>query len=302
MDVSVIIVNYNTCQMTVNCINSIFEKTLGLDFEVILIDNASTDDSKKQFEQDSRIRYIYSFENMGFGRANNVGMMLAHGEYILLLNNDTLLLNNAIKSFVDFSKCHCKDAFYGCWLQNEGGNFIHSCAQIPTVRSRLISALNSYRHRFNKKYEFFPENIQYSSKEIKEVGYITGADLFFHRSIYEKTGGFDHRFFMYYEESDWQLRAQKIGIKAFCVNGPQIIHFEGGSQKKTSSGWNINKFRYSMQSQCFYIKKNYGKVKYFIFRFCYALLYMPIMILGKHNTIKEKIQLLQILLSYNKII
>src|SRR3712207_2177399 len=104
MDVSIIIVNYNTCQLISNCIDTIFQNTDGISFEIIVIDNASCDASKSKFENDARINYVYSYENMGFGRANNVGMMLAKGEYIFLLNSDTLLINNAIKFFYDYAK------------------------------------------------------------------------------------------------------------------------------------------------------------------------------------------------------
>ena len=89
MDVSIIIVNYNTCQMTKECIDSVFERTFGLDFEIILVDNGSTDGSKSQFEKDSRITYVYSEFNLGFGCANNLGYKFAKGDYVFLLNSDT---------------------------------------------------------------------------------------------------------------------------------------------------------------------------------------------------------------------
>ena len=96
MDVSIIIVNYNTLKVTAQCLDSIFRLTYGLSFEVILVDNASTDGSKEIFSQDKRIKYIYSDRNLGFGRANNLGFQTAAGEYIFLLNSDTILLNNAV--------------------------------------------------------------------------------------------------------------------------------------------------------------------------------------------------------------
>lgn len=93
MDVSIIIVNYNTKALTSQCINSIYEKTQGISFEVILVDNASIDGSKEHFQSDSRVRYIYSEENLGFGRANNLGVSVASGQNILFLNPDTVLIN-----------------------------------------------------------------------------------------------------------------------------------------------------------------------------------------------------------------
>ena len=101
MDVSIIIVNYNTKELTAACINSIFQYTEGVEFEVILVDNASTDGSREFFRKDTRIILIESEINLGFGRANNLGYEYSHGKYVFLLNSDTYLLNNAVKIFYD---------------------------------------------------------------------------------------------------------------------------------------------------------------------------------------------------------
>ena len=97
MDVSVIIVNYNTIELTLNCINSIFTHTLGIDFEVIVVDNNSDDGSGEILRLDKRIVFIQNLANEGFGSANNIGYQYAKGKYLFLLNSDTILLNNAIK-------------------------------------------------------------------------------------------------------------------------------------------------------------------------------------------------------------
>ena len=104
LDVSIIIINYNTCKMTCECIDSIVEKTHGISYEIILVDNASTDGSKEFFEKDERIAYIYSERNGGFGYGNNLGMKVAKGKYFFLLNSDTLLVNNAVKEFFDYAE------------------------------------------------------------------------------------------------------------------------------------------------------------------------------------------------------
>ena len=102
MDVSVIIVNYNTLGLTSDCIESIIAQTSTVEYEIILVDNASTDGSKEVFAQDKRIKYIYSDRNLGFGRANNLGIREAKGRYLFFLNSDTILLNNAVKLFFDY--------------------------------------------------------------------------------------------------------------------------------------------------------------------------------------------------------
>lgn len=139
MDVSVILVNYNTLHLTKDCIDSIFEKTQGISFEIILVDNDSQDGSQKYFSEDKRIVFLESGGNIGFGRANNLGLKKATGKYIFFLNTDTLLVNNAIKCFFDYCEGHSHDMLggIGCLLQDKEGNTIHSFAHFPTLTSNL---------------------------------------------------------------------------------------------------------------------------------------------------------------------
>ena len=281
MEVSVIIVNYNTCQMTSECIDSIYEQTKDVSFEIILIDNASTDGSKTHFEKDERIRYVYSYENMGFGRANNVGMMLARGEYLFLLNSDTLLVNNAIKLFYEYAKGHDEKAFYGCWLEDKEGRSTLSAENMITVGGLLKKVFGFYWKGIRRQEYSF----NHLEDGCKKVGYVTGADMFFHRGIYELTGGFDHVFFMYYEEVDWQLRASKLGVASYLINGPRIIHLCGASQIKQSV-FNPNKFRIMFKSEYYYVKKNYNRFQYLVFRLLNPILYIPIFLFARSASIK----------------
>ena len=123
IDVSVIIVNYNTLELTKACIDSVFEKTHCISFEVILIDNASHDGSREYFGHDKRITYIYSEKNGGFGYGNNLGMKVAKGKYFFLLNSDTLLINNAIYEFFKFAENHDPKTVYGSWLVGDDGSY-----------------------------------------------------------------------------------------------------------------------------------------------------------------------------------
>lgn len=286
MDVSIIIVNYNTLDLTKQCIDSVFEKTKDLEFEVILVDNASTDGSKEYFEHDERIKYIYSWENLGFGRANNVGMMLAKGEYLFLLNSDTLLLNDAVQQFYNYALNHEAKAFYGCWLENAEGQWIHSCRrELPSIRTQLKEQLKLYsnllNHRKIELEEFFCQD------KCTEVGYVTGADMFFHRSVYEETGGFDHNFFLYFEESDWQRTCRKMGIKSYVIHGPRIVHYHGGSQG-TKKKVNVASIQRLYHSCCYYIRKDSSRLKYTIFRILNVLLELPIVFLG-HSSSRDTI-------------
>ena len=138
MDVSVIIVNYNTKDLTKQCIDSIFEHTSDVTFEVLLVDNASTDGSVELFEKDTRIRFLESGCNLGFGKANNLGAQNAEGKYLLLLNSDTILLNNAIKLFFDKMESVGQEVgCMGCLLQDAHRQYMHSYAELPNVKNML---------------------------------------------------------------------------------------------------------------------------------------------------------------------
>ena len=126
IDVSIIIVNYNTPELTENCINSIISQTQGICYEIIVIDNASTDNSNLILSSDRRINFIQSSKNGGFGYGNNLGMKIAKGNYFMLLNSDTLLQNNAVFEFYKFAATYGGKYIYGCYLQDNLGNYANS--------------------------------------------------------------------------------------------------------------------------------------------------------------------------------
>lgn len=226
MDVSIIIVNYNTASVTLNCINSVFEKTEGIDFEVILIDNASTDGSKEVFEADARIKYIYNKQNLGFGQANNKGISIAKGRNILFLNPDTLLLNNAVKILSDYLDNHAKTGACGGNLYDERMRSTHSYFMIlPSImwELNLLSKSSLEKVIWGKSSQFN------HSQFPKKVGYICGADLMVKSDVLKQTGAFSPSFFMYFEETELSYRIKKAGYTIFSVPDAKIQHLEGKS-------------------------------------------------------------------------
>lgn len=220
VDVSVIIVNYNTCSLTAACIDSVFAKTKDLDFEIILVDNASGDGSKEFFENDKRIKYIYLEKNIGFGRANNIGYEHSSGKYIFLLNSDTYLLNNALKLFFDKMENTEGDvACMGTLLQNLEGEIIHSYGRFITVGPLLKELIAG------KPYDRYdPEEWKSDGADFFKVDYVTGADLFIRRSVIERCGFFDPDFFMYYEDAELQARFSRSGFYSYIFSPPKIVH------------------------------------------------------------------------------
>ncbi len=232
MDVSVIIVNYNTLKLTKNTIDSVIEKTKGINCEIILVDNASTDGSLEFFEKEysNSINFIKNSENLGFGRANNKGIEIAKGKYIFLLNSDTLLINNAIKLLFDFMEENSNCGACGGNLFNIDLNPVHSfIAEKPYISLKTefnvyLNFIQKLRYRILKKRNDF----NYKSKPI-EVGCITGADLMIRKEILDRIGYFDEDFFMYSEECELEYRIAKQGYKIISVPTAKIIHLEGKS-------------------------------------------------------------------------
>lgn len=238
MDVSIIIVNYNTKELTKSCIDSIFEKTIGVTFEVILVDNASKDGSVEFFKKDDRIRFVESGYNLGFGKANNLGAQNAEGKYLFLLNSDTKLLNNAIKLFFDKMESVGQEVgCLGCLLQDAQCQYVHSYAELPNVENML--GILVWKQLFSllglKAWGMDAIENRKENSSFFQVGYVTGADLFIRRRVFESCGLFDPDFFMYYEDSELQSRYAKQGFFSYIYDAPQIVHLEGHSSKKGSS-------------------------------------------------------------------
>lgn len=226
VDVSIIIVNYNTFRLTLNCISSILEKTTGLDLEIIVVDNASTDDSRSFFEKDTRIIYIYSEENLGFGRANNLGVEIARGRNLFLLNPDTLLINNAVKILSDYLDSHVGVGVCGGNLYDEKMTPVHSyCMFLPSIFWEMNRLCGGYieKIRWGKNAQF-----NHSCNPCK-VGYICGADMMIRRSLFKKMNGFSHNFFLYYEDTELSYRIRKAGFCIASIPDAKIQHLEGKS-------------------------------------------------------------------------
>lgn len=290
MDVSVILVNYNTLHLTKECIDSIFEKTQGISFEIILVDNDSQDGSREQFSKDKRIIFIESGGNIGFGRANNLGVKKATGKYIFFLNTDTLLVNNAIKCFFDYCEEHSHDKFggIGCLLQDKEGNTIHSFAHFPTLTSNIRDFLVAPIYKkLGKTYQRYDTTDDDVTKDSFRVDYVTGADLFVSRELIDKCGAFDKDFFMYFEETEMQHRWSRAGYPSTIIKTPKIIHLEGGSVKIGQPKFNHRQFLFGLRSKNLYFKKTQGLIPYILYRIINVL---NIYVAKHHHFNKEEMK------------
>lgn len=251
MDISIIIVNYNTLSLTSACIQSIIDNTKEISYEIILVDNASTDGSKEYFEKDGRVKYIYSQKNGGFGYGNNLGMKVAKGKYFFLLNSDTILLNNAIKEFYEYAEAHDEKTIYGCYLVGKDGAYRNSFFFFPAF------TVGEFICRQFKTLNYKPD---YS---VKEVECVSGADMFIPRKAIEDAGMFDENIFLYGEEGELQYRMMKKGYRRMLITSPRIIHLEGES----SNG--IARKAYGLRSHLYILKKHMNPITYVMARFFY---------------------------------
>lgn len=297
MDISVIIVNYNTGQITKECLDSIFAQTHNITFEVIVVDNASTDNSYQLLSNYPQIKYIESPNNLGFGKANNLGYQYTSGDYILLLNSDTILKNNALFYFVEnFKKQSPNIACIGSWLQSTDGSLNNSGGNFPSIKRSLFSTLEFYMRciGINKQNRIAISN----QDEIKEIDYIIGADLCIRRNIIEELGMFDPDFFMYYEETEMQYRYHNAGYKMLIIPGPQIVHLERASTRNKNKKYSYINRKMFLHGQFLYFRKVYNYPLYLLYRLIY-LLNFP-MFLMPYYTWNEKILLLKHILSSSK--
>lgn len=255
MNISIIIVNYRTPDLTQACIDSIYTHTKGVDFEVIVVDNCSMDESVNRLSKDHRIKLIVSPRNGGFGYGNNLGMKAAQGKYFFLLNSDTLLVNNAIKEFYDYAESHDSKTLYGCYLIGDDGTYRGSFHYFPAL------TISSFLRRLFHKQDYTPD---YTDREVE---CICGADMFIPRMAIEECGGFDENIFLYGEEGELQLRMAKAGYKRMLISSPKIVHLEGKSSLMNDK---MSKIR--RESHLYVLKKYMHPCTYLLARFYYYLL------------------------------
>lgn len=259
MDVSVIIVNYNTCELTRKCIESIYSFTKENSFEIILVDNNSSDDSVEVISSRfPEVKLILNDTNIGFGRANNRGNSIAQGEFVFFLNSDTYLISDAIKSFYDYMKDvkHSNVAVVGGELLSGQDFETVSYGNLPSVFEYLsyLGFKVFYKDFFNVK---LASGIVNKDSTNKEVGYVNGADMFFRKEIFDLIGGFDEDFFLYFEETELSYRIKNRGYVSMILPSVKIIHYVS-FYRDTFSTFNYDKLKIYSKSRFLYFKKTKG--------------------------------------------
>ncbi|WP_080058687.1 glycosyltransferase family 2 protein [Spirosoma aerolatum] len=279
-DLSIIIVNYKTPQLILNCLASVYEFTNGVSFEVLIVDNQSNDNSQAIIQSAyPDVRWFQTGYNAGFSRANNKGIDEANGRYILLLNSDTLLIDNVL--------AHCIQV-----LDSRPDVAAVSAMQLMAnrqFRPNLYTTFGQMRRAFyilpggvaseRFLYRLMPDP-QFSDPD--QVEWLSGAFLMTRKSVIERAGKLDESFFMYGEDVEWGYRLGQQG-KLLLLHNEKFIHLEYGSSEDNQQHvvTHINRFKPQVQvSQLLWVRKQYGVGAYLVLILHYILM-IPVVFIWK---------------------
>lgn len=236
MDLSIIIVNYNVKEFLQNLLHSLQKAVQNISHEIIVVDNAS-DDGSIEFirEKFPYVQLISNKSNLGFSKANNEGLKIAKGKYLLIINPDTIVSEDTISKMIQFLNNHEDAGLAGCKILNPDGSLQLACRRSfpgPWTSFCKVTGLSTL---FPKSKLFARYNLTYlDENETYEVDAISGSFMMMKKEVYEKVGGFDEQFFMYGEDLDLCYRIQQNGYKVYYYPGTQIIHYKGESTKRSS--------------------------------------------------------------------
>lgn len=260
MDISVIIVSYNTQALTLQCIASVYAYTAGVRFEVIMVDNASSDDTVALVQaRFPKVKIITNSRNAGFGTANNQGARVARGKYLFLFNSDAFLTDNALLYFFRYMENEAASGCAACggllMFDAEGRKENVSAGNFPSFWQDFADI--GFSHLYPAYYaRRLSIGIGKQASSVYEVDYLSGADIFIRRELFRQSGGFDETFFLYYEETDLFFRLKKAGYTAVVLPGISLVHLGGGSS--ASTGKNPRKERILFRSKLHFYRKSYG--------------------------------------------
>ena len=265
MQISIIIVSFNTRELLKNCLDSIYRNTKGLQYEVIVVDNRSEDGSAKMVcDNFPNARLILNTSNAGFAKANNTGFQHSHGDHLLFLNSDTLIRNNAITYLSDYLQKHPTVGVVGPKLLTADGTPTQSYQRFLDVAQLYLGA-KWLRHVVDvTKYRMNYPRYQFTSD--KQVEWLSGAALAIKRHVFEQVGKWDERYFLYYEDMDICLQVTRVGYKVMYHPAAEVVHLFGRSSTQTP---NLKAIR--NRSVRYYFKKNHSAMAY-----CLVLPYLMI--------------------------
>lgn len=246
-DLAIIIVNWNTRQLLLDCLASLPAATDGIHAETWVVDNGSGDGSVEAVRtQYPEVRIIANRENLGFATANNQAIRASVSRHVLLLNSDTIARPGSLTALVRFLDAHPEVGIVGPRLLNPDGSLQPSWALFPTI----FTELTGKKLRLRWRYPTADGTLAYSTD------WVDGAALMIRRSILPQIGLMDERYFMYTEEVDWCYRARRAGWKVCYLPGSEVIHFGGQSSKRAVTQMKFELYRSKLR----FFRKHYGRL------------------------------------------
>jgi N-acetylglucosaminyl-diphospho-decaprenol L-rhamnosyltransferase len=256
MDLSIIIVSWNTSALLLQCLDSIYQTGSRLAFEVIVVDNGSTDDSVSLVEKHyPAVTLIQNPQNLGFARANNQGLQIGRGRYFLLLNSDTIVPPGALEALIGTADAEPTVGVVGPKLLNMDGTLQRSWASFPSFWSEVVGKNFPFRTPVPNRPNTF------------DVDWIMGACMLVRRETLNDVGNMDEDYFFYSEETDWCFRIKKKNWKIWYITYAEIFHLGGGSTQRGSVIQLVRLY----QGKLLYFKKNHGRFASTILRLGLAL-------------------------------
>ncbi len=295
---SVIIVNYNTRDLLRNCLISLARETEHLNCETIVVDNGSSDGSVELLKHEfPYIKTIFNEKNYGFAKANNIGIKSSEGEYILLLNSDTFLLNNCLNNTLKFAQNNSNVGVIGCKVLNSDFTLQYSCFYKPNFFTEFIFFSKTIIKDFEEPFTNYKLKKYWKHDSIKNVDCVSGCFFLVKRKVFEEVGLLDENFFMYYEDSEFCVRVKKnttFQIKYFPM--AEIIHLKG----KSSDSPKLEILLHCFNGARYYLRKTYSKYheQFFVFLcfFSWLIEILLLFVLSFDIKVRKKIFLIKLLI------
>lgn len=271
--VSIVIVTYNSKEYLIKCLRSILSSQTTVNYEIIVIDNCSTDETYNIVApMFPNVTFIHNTTNRGFSYANNQGIKVAHGKYILLLNPDTLIIDNAIDIMVNYLESNPKVGACGCKILNSDGSLQASCFGFPTLlkeighllRLDLVTRFASIAKVAKLLSKILRVNLSVLnvSESVGQVDYLLGACIMFPCTVLNHVGLLDEKIFMYIEDTEICYRIKSNGYLVCYVPFGKIIHF-GGKSTATADSHMLMEYN---RSRLYFYRKYYGEMRAYALR------------------------------------
>ncbi len=288
LDLSIVIVGFNTKNEIRDCLQSIYKNTVGISFEVIVSDNNSTDGTHEMLATEfPSVKLIKNGKNIGFAAANNRGFEISSGRYLLALNPDTIVLGDALGQLVRFMDSHPEAGACGCKLLNADGSLQPSWENFPTIASEIF-----YGTPLNR---VFGHDKRIDRGSFYEVDWVRGACLIVRRETMNKVGMFDDDLFapIYSEETDWCYRMKRAGWKVYYCPRPSVVHVWGRATERKP----VWSFLQLHRAKILFFQKHHGQTYAEIFRLlriatCVLRILATQLALALGNGLREELTLL----------